>query len=239
MDLARLSHPGLTDHRRTVLTALAEVSTRADARVTLGVGESLAAEVAANTRLATAPAARAAEVYTGVLYAAAGLAGLAGSARAAAERRVRIVSALWGVLTPEDEVPAYRLAMGTDLPGVGPLARAWRPHLGGALDRVARDRVVVDCRSAAYAAAWAPPAGGPGWVTVRVVDAAGRLVSHHAKHTRGVLARHLVTRAGDEPATVAEVVAAAGELAGAGGPLSGVDLASGPRGRSGLTLRLR
>lgn len=239
VDLARLSHAVLTDHRRTVLAALATVSARPDALATLGVGPGLAREVAANTRLVEAPAARAAEVYTGVLYAAAGLAGLEGPARAAAERRVRIVSALWGVLTPEDAVPAYRLSMGTDLPGVGPLARAWRPQLAAALADDARERVVVDCRSAAYAAAWSPPAGGPGWVTVRVVDAAGKVISHHAKHTRGVLARHLVTRAGAEPATVADVVASAGELAGADGPLGRVSAAPGPRGSVVLTLRLR
>ncbi len=239
VDLVRLSHPGLTDHRRAVLAALTTVSAHPDALATLGVGPSLAREVAANTRLAEVPTARAAEVYTGVLYAAAGLAGLEGADRAAAERRVRIVSALWGVLTPEDAVPAYRLSMGTDLPGIGPLARAWRPHLADALDRSACDRLVVDCRSAAYAAAWSPPSGGPGRVTVRVVDAAGKVVSHHAKHTRGVLARHLVTRAGKEPATVGDVVAAAGELTGAGGPLGGVEVAPGARGSAVLTLRLR
>ena len=239
MDLARLSHAGLTDHRRTVLEALTKVSAHPDAPATLGVGPRLVAEVAANTRLAEAPTARAAEVYTGVLYSAAGLAGLEGAGRAASERRVRIVSALWGVLTPEDVVPAYRLSMGTNLPGVGPLARAWRPHLAAALADDARERVVVDCRSAAYAAAWSPPSGGPGWVSVRVVDAAGKVVSHHAKHTRGVLARHLVTRAGTEPATVADVAASAGELAGGGGPLGGVSAAPGPRGSVVLTLRLR
>lgn len=238
VDIARLSHPELNGHRAAVLTALAKVSAHPDALATLGVGPRLAGEVAANTRLIEAPAARAAEVYTGVLYAAAGLAGLEGRARADAERRVRIVSALWGVLTPQDVIPAYRLSMGTALPGVGPLARSWRPHLAGALDDVGRDRLVVDCRSAAYAAAWSPGVGGPGWVSVRVVDSAGKVVSHHAKHTRGVLTRHLVTRAGAEPASVGDLVAAAAELAGQGGSLAGVEWSEVARGRGTLTLRL-
>lgn len=239
VDLARLSHPPLTEHRQAVLDALATVSARSDAMAILGVGPSLEGEVRANVHLRAAPTAPAAEVYSGVLYSAAGL---AHSPVEATARRVRVVSALWGIVTPRDRIPAYRLSMGTDLPGIGPLARAWRPHLTAVLDDVARDRLVVDCRSATYAAAWPVPTGGPGVVQVRVVDAAGRVVSHFAKHTRGVLAGHLVRRAG-EPSDVEELTAAAEELVGTGasggavGPITGVETAAGPRGSTVLTLR--
>ncbi|WP_321160604.1 peroxide stress protein YaaA [Janibacter hoylei] len=73
LDLPSLSHPDLTDHRRMVLDALAEVSGRPDAHEVLGVSPNLVEEVARNTRLTTAPAPPAAEVYTGVLYDALGL----------------------------------------------------------------------------------------------------------------------------------------------------------------------
>ena len=77
--------------------------------------------------------------------------------------------------------------MGSTLPGLGPLAQLWRPALDEVLPAVAGAGVVVDCRSAPYAAAWRPGAAlAPRWVQVRVPGA-----SHMAKHTRGLVARHL------------------------------------------------
>ena len=219
VDLATLTRPDLTDARLRVLHALHEVSARPDATTLLGVGDSLQAEVARNISLTEAPAADAAKVYTGVLYTAAGLAELTGTARRRANTSVRIVSALWGALSPADRVPAYRLAMGTTLPGIGPLARHWSRALGASLTSAgnpAGTGVIIDCRSAAYLAAWKPPAGTP-WLTVRVVaESAGvrTVVSHHAKHTRGVLTHHLLTRPGRPPRTIAAVAAAASELIG-------------------------
>lgn len=229
VDPAALSHPALTEHRLAVLEALAKVGSHPDAARVLGTGPSLAAEVDRNTRLRTEPAAPASSVYTGVLHAAAGLDRLPDEeARARAARAVRVVSGLWGLVGPVDRIPAYRLSMGVDLPGVGPLARAWRPLLAAELDPVVDGRLVVDCRSAAYAAAWTPPSSAA-WVSVRVLrEADGRrsVVSHHAKHTRGVLAGHLLVR-GPEPATPEELLAAARELVG--GPL--VDAELDGRGR--------
>jgi uncharacterized protein len=217
VDLARLTAAErLTTQRGAVLEALASVSARDDATTVLGVGASLAAEVARNVDLKSAPAAPAARVYTGVLYAAAGLADLADDAA----RDVLVFSGLWGVVSPADLVPAYRLSMGADLPGVGRLATAWRPHLSAALDARAAGDVVVDCRSATYLAAWKPATTGDAaadWVTVRVVrEADGRrtVVSHNAKHTRGVLTGHLLRRSGPAPTSAAELLDAARELDG-------------------------
>ena len=221
VDLAGLTGAAeLTDHRRTVAEALAAVSVRPDATAVLGVGASLADEVARNVDLKTAPAAPASSVYTGVLYAAAGLADLPDDAARRAADDVRVFSGLWGAVSPADRIPAYRLSMGVDLPGVGKLATAWRPHLSAALDARAAGDVVVDCRSAAYLAAWKPATTGDAaadWVTVRVVrETAGRrtVVSHNAKHTRGVLTGHLLRRSGPAPSTAAELLDSARELDG-------------------------
>ncbi|WP_165372692.1 YaaA family protein [Pengzhenrongella frigida] len=216
VDLAALGSGSLTAHRVAVLDALAKVSGHPDALRTLGVGPSLTAEVERNTLLRTEPAAAATEVYSGVLYAAAGLALLPDdAARARADRSIRIISALWGVVEPADRIPAYRLSMATDLPGVGPLARSWRALLALELDPRAADELIIDCRSASYVAAWRPPAGSPGWVTVRVLrelDGRRTVVSHNAKHTRGVLTRHLLVRPGPEPTDPDELLEAAREL---------------------------
>lgn len=217
LDLHRLTAPGLTPVRERVLDALAQVSARPDALEVLGVGAGVAREVARNVVVRTAPAAPARHVYSGVLFAAARLGEIEGAALERAGDHVRVVSALWGLVSPLDEVPAYRLSMDRDLPGVGPLARAWRAPLAAELDPAAAERLVVDCRSATYQAAWRPGRDARSWVTVRVVRD-GRVVSHAAKHTRGVLTGHLVTRPGPPPQDAAELLEAARELVDATPP---------------------
>ncbi|WP_167584165.1 YaaA family protein [Kineococcus rubinsiae] len=202
--LDRLSFPALTEAREQVLDALVAVSARPDATAVLGTSEGLADVVAANTTLRHRPAAPAAAVYRGVLYDALDLPSLP----AAAARRVLVVSALWGALHPRDRVPGYRLSMGTDLPGPGPLAAFWRRHLTGVLQEPG---VVVDCRSAAYAAAWTPDAATAARTAAVRVLSGGQVVSHAAKHTRGLVARHLLTRPGRPPRSVAALAGAVGE----------------------------
>ncbi|WP_402464670.1 YaaA family protein [Isoptericola aurantiacus] len=220
IDLATLTAPGLTARREQVLDALAAVSARDDATAVLKVGASLAGEVARNTALRAAPAAPASTVYTGVLFAAAGLADLDATAAARAAASVRIFSGLWGVVSPQDRIPAYRLSMGVTLPGLGGLAAAWRPALSAALTGRTAGDVVVDCRSGIYQSAWRPVTTGDDaaeWVTVRVVreaDGARAVVSHNAKHTRGVLAGHLLRRDGAPPTSAQELLGAARELDG-------------------------
>jgi cytoplasmic iron level regulating protein YaaA (DUF328/UPF0246 family) len=229
VDLAGLSVPGLTAAREAVLDALAEASAGPDALSVLGVGPSLADEVQRNTRLRQEPAADVARVYTGVLFAALDLPGarepMTATARRRARAHVRVVSALWGAVAPGDRVPAYRLSMGTTLPDLGPLATFWRPHLQRELAPVA-DGLVVDCRSAEYAAAWRPDRdAATRHVGVRVLHG-GAVVSHLAKHTRGELAGHLLRRAGRVPTTPEALVRAAAERFGA----EAVDLVRDGRG---------
>ena len=187
-DPSTWSFPELGPTRARVAAALAEVSRSPEAPALLGVSPGLLDEVARNLVLDTAPATPAAEVYTGVLYDALGLATLDTAARRRANRWLVVVSALHGAVRPGDRITAYRLSMGSTLPGLGPLAAS----CGGrrsteVLPAVAGRGVVVDCRSAPYAAAWRPGADlAPRWVQVRVPGA-----SHMAKHTRGLVARHL------------------------------------------------
>ncbi|WP_299447775.1 YaaA family protein [uncultured Phycicoccus sp.] len=181
------SFPALAPARARVAEALAEVSHTPEAADVLGVSAALLGEVARNTRLDVLPATPAAQVYTGVLYDALDLGSLDASARRRAQRWLVIVSALHGAVRLTDRITAYRLAMGVDLPGVGPLAAWWRTALDAPLTEAAGRGVVLDCRSAAYGAAWRPgPDLAQRWVQVRVPGA-----SHMAKHTRGLVARHL------------------------------------------------
>lgn len=211
LDLESLHRPELTDARRAVAEVLAEVSARPDATAVLGVGESLSREVLRNTEPSprVAPAER---VYSGVLYEAFDVSSLGGTALRRARTSTLIFSARFGVVSLGDRIPAYRLSMGTTLPGLGGLAAYWRPRLTPLLDAATAGELLVDARSGGYQAAWrADPSRT---VTLRVfteVDGARKVVTHMAKKTRGEVARHLVERPGSLPSSPRALLGAVAE----------------------------
>ncbi len=202
VDHTSLSFPELNPVREQVLEALAKVSASSDAYDVLGVGASLQHEVDRNTRWRTEPAVPVSELYSGVLYDALGYSTLSAGSKRRAGNRLLVVSAAWGALRMADRVPPYRLSMGTTLPGLGPLASVWRDPLAAVLAE--SDGVIVDCRSSTYVSAWRPSGDQAAkWVSVNVVRERGgvrSVVSHNAKHTRGLVARHLF-ESGKDPGT--------------------------------------
>ncbi|WP_287932558.1 peroxide stress protein YaaA [Arthrobacter sp.] len=212
VDLDQLHFPELTQARQDVAAALAKVSAREDALAHLGVGASLAHDVLRNTRLAAEPAAPAHSIYTGVLYDALGYHSMTAAQKRKADAGVVVVSGLWGAVAFADSIPAYRLSMSVGLPGLGKLAGYWKPKLAAALQVHAEGHLLVDCRSSTYAAAWTPAPERTVAVNVFTErDGTRKVVSHFAKHTRGELARHLLTRRGKAPETPAQLARAAGE----------------------------
>jgi cytoplasmic iron level regulating protein YaaA (DUF328/UPF0246 family) len=142
--------------------------------------------------LRKAPAAPAAEIYTGVLYQRLDLTGLPTAARRRAAKRVLIASALWGFVRPGDAIPHYRLPPSAKLDGTGPLAAWWRDSLRAALPDESGE-TIVDMRSGAYVTAWKPKRAR--LLAVRAFcDEGGerKAVSHMAKAVRGEVARALL-----------------------------------------------
>jgi len=214
VDLAELSHPELTAARRRVGQALILASGRRNAARVLGAGPSLADEVARNTALWDNPAATAAEVYSGVLYEAAGAANWSPETAHRAAERVRIMSALWGIVSPADSIPAYRLSMGTALGRIGPLAAFWRERLAPTLTRESADHLVVDCRSSDYAAVWRGDKRSTLAVRVeRDLNGKRSVVSHNAKHARGLLTAALIATH-TEPNTPEQIAHLATQIPG-------------------------
>lgn len=206
MSLPALSFPELTPPRTAVAAALAAVSAGPEAAGLLGVSPALGAEIARNTVLSSAPSLPALECYSGVLYDALGYAALAPAARRRANRWLVVVSALYGALRPRDRIAPYRLSMAVNLPGIGPLAGHWRPHVEPVLTAAAGRGLVVDCRSSTYAAAWTPRGDlADRWVQVHVPGA-----THMAKHTRGLVAA-AICGLDREPRTPAALAAALGQ----------------------------
>lgn len=199
-----LSLPALAPARRRVLTALQALCRQPDseaAREVLGLSPGQAGEVARNARLDEAPAAPAAQVYSGVLYDALGLRTLPAPAVALARRTLLIFSGLWGVLRTEDRIPAYRCSIGTRLPGIGALTGHWRTALRPVLPSLAGSGLLLDLRSAAYAGMWAPTGElAERTATVRVLHERTEhgvlrrtVVSHFNKATKGRLVRTLLS----------------------------------------------
>ncbi|MFC9155076.1 peroxide stress protein YaaA [Streptomyces bauhiniae] len=210
-----LSLPGLAAARQAVLTELVELCAGDEekAREVLGLSEGLRGEVGKNAGLLTAGARPAGEIYTGVLYDALGLATLDPAAKRRAARSLLVFSGLWGAIGVTDRIPSYRCSMGVKLPGLGALAGHWRAPMAEVLPEAAGDGLVLDLRSAAYAAAWKPKGDVAGrTATVRVLHAPTRkVVSHFNKATKGRIVRALLTE-GAAPKDPAELVVALRDL---------------------------
>lgn len=194
VDLGLLSFPELTEARERILGELMRVSEQEDALARLKVGKTLEPEVERNSRLLSEPADVASSIYSGVLYDALDFSGLTPPQKELAQESVLIISALWGAVRLFDAIPAYRLSMGVKLGECGNLATFWRGELSPVLDRLAQENLILDCRSSAYTQAWRPPAGRTVTVRVEQEDSYGerKVVSHFAKHYRGLLARYIV-----------------------------------------------
>ncbi|MGQ4431400.1 MULTISPECIES: peroxide stress protein YaaA [unclassified Streptomyces] len=210
-----LSLPGLTGARAAVLDELVDLCAADEdkAREVLGLSEGLRGEIAKNVDLRTAGARPAGEIYTGVLYDALDLASLDTAAKRRAARSLLVFSGLWGAVRVTDRIPSYRCSMGVRLPGLGALGTHWRAPMAAVLPEIAGDGLVLDLRSAAYAAAWKPKGEVAGrTATVRVLHAPTRkVVSHFNKATKGRIVRSLLTSAG-APGTPAELVEALRDL---------------------------
>lgn len=158
--------------------------------------------------LREAPAAPAAEVYTGVLFKRLELPGLPAKARC----QVLIASALWGFVRPDDRIPYYKFPPKTKLEGIGAPAAYWRPALAEALPDE-EGELIVDMRSGAYSSFWKPKRAT--LLAVRAFTEEGgqrKAVSHMAKAVRGDVARALLEakKAPGDPEAAAAIAEAAG-----------------------------
>jgi cytoplasmic iron level regulating protein YaaA (DUF328/UPF0246 family) len=217
LDLESLSVPELTKQRKRVLTELKKTSKRRDALELLGVGKSLAEDVERNTALDTIPCAPALLTYSGVLYEAMGAGELVAAAaddQSLTERlhNVQVFSALFGRVHGLDIIPAYRLAMKTELGNLGKLTSFWKPILAETCSLEPAE-VALDCRSSDYRSAWPGPHGQivlMGAVTDN--DGKRRVVSHWAKFYRGQFAGRLLADERPLPQTIDELIARAEEF---------------------------
>lgn len=233
LDLDALSLPALTKARGAVLDALVDLCSGdpAVAAETLGVPKTQPELIGLNAALRTAPTARADRIYTGVVYDALGFATLTAAAKRRATSRVLVTSSLFGLVSPADRIPSYRLSGDATLPGLGGVAAHWRASLDEAAREALGGGLLVDLRSGTYAAFWKPGPDLAGRVaTVRVLHEVGgvrKVVSHFNKATKGRITRALL-ESGATPRTPAALAGTLRDL--------GWTVEAGDPGRSGTQL---
>ncbi len=221
-----LSLPELNQTRTKVRNALVKLCSGREkrAREVLGLSAKQIEELDRNRDLADARALPAAQVYTGVLYAALDYPTLTKAARRRADQWILVSSALWGAVHLDDDIPAYRLSGDVTLPRIGTMAKVWRTPLTKAMQDAAASGVVFDLRSGAYAKLWTPHGDlaehtAVGRVLLQRPDGSRTVVSHHNKATKGFLVRALVSQS-STPGSV-EALAALVEKVGFTAELSG------------------
>jgi len=189
-EIASLSFPALNPLRTKLLAELIRVCAKdPQAASILGLGPRQLDEITVNAHLRKAACAPAIEVYTGVLYDALDVHSLRKAERARLQRSTAIASALFGLVRPDDLIPAYRLSGDVSL--LGSPAAYWRDAISV---EIAKEKTfILDLRSQAYAACGPIPAEAQARSAVgRVLTERGgkrTVVSHFNKASKGRLVR--------------------------------------------------
>ena len=217
LDLDTLSSGRLTPVRAQLLRTLVKLCNGNPKRAmeVLGLGTTQADAIEINAGLPEEPTARADAIYTGVLFSELDLPSLDEASRKRADESLAIASALFGLLRPDDLIPAYRLSGHVTLPRLGTVASRWRTPLPRAMHELAGDGLLVDLRSGTYTALGRPPADlASRTVTMRVLhehEGTRKVVSHFNKATKGRIVRALL-ESGASPGTVDELQSVLADL---------------------------
>jgi len=142
------------------------------------------------------------EIYDGVLYQGLGWNSLSATQKKRANSRVLIVSALFGLVKPLDQIFQYKIKIDSKL---------WRAAIAAVSTKFVSE-LVIDCRSSTYKSVWT--INPENTVEVRVFKKNGierSVITHMSKKYRGELTRHLLMQTND-PATPAEVQRMAAQL---------------------------
>ena len=142
------------------------------------------------------------EIYGGVLYQGLGWKTLSAAAKKRAASQVLIVSALFGLVKPLDQIYKYKVKIDN---------RLWREAINQ-ISSAYTEELVIDCRSSTYKGIWNINPERTIEVRVfKIVDGDRLVITHMSKKYRGELTRHLLQQA-SEPTTPAELHRIAGQL---------------------------
>jgi cytoplasmic iron level regulating protein YaaA (DUF328/UPF0246 family) len=196
----------LTDARDLVLDALIGVcGIQADAVRALKLGPRQLEEITTNLAIKTAPTMPAIERYTGTLYEALKLGGLSPEEIKRAKENVLIQSALFGLISATDRIPAYRLSASSKIPNLN-LRKIWTDAHLIVWARL-ESGMLIDMRSKQYAAL-APIPDDREHFEMEVLheekDGTRKLLNHFNKESKGKFLR-AVLQENNHPSTISEL----------------------------------
>jgi len=199
LSLDALRFDQLTKPRRRALDAMRRLARNRGAAAALRLGPTQARELERNRHIESGPTMAAIERFDGVLYEGLDVSTVPSEARAFAHDRLVIASALFGLVGPDDPIPAYRLSPDSRLPGT-PLKALWAGPVSAVL--AAESGMLLDLRSEAYAALGPAPVRAESWY-LRVAsegdDGRRRALNHFNKMGKGEFARALLLAGIDHP----------------------------------------
>jgi len=196
LNLKKLSYPQLTSQREELLAAVVAMAKgpSAKTRSILSISAKQDFEIARDQQLLTAPTGPAWSIYTGVLYDAIGIAKLSPAAKTKFEKENFVVSALFGLISASNVIPAYRLSGDTVVPKIGTLTKFWSTAITDALSM--SQEFIIDLRSGNYVKLGVTPAAIADQVVVprilqRMLKGPPKVVSHSNKASKGRIVRAL------------------------------------------------
>ena len=142
------------------------------------------------------------EIYDGVLYQGLNWKTLSAAEQKRANSKVLIVSAIFGLVKPLDQIFSYKEKIDNKL---------WRDSIAQVAAKFS-DELIIDCRSSTYKGVW--PINPANTVEVRIFQIAEgkrKVITHMSKKYRGELTRHLLQQTSD-PKTPAELHHIAAQL---------------------------
>jgi cytoplasmic iron level regulating protein YaaA (DUF328/UPF0246 family) len=193
------STPALIDQAEKLIAYLRTVPPRQLAKVM-----TISADLADRTHeeyLAWRPTgndlAPAAETFTGDIYSGLRVDSFSAADRRYADKHLRILSGLYGILRPFDAISPYRLEMGYRLPA-GPYANLYRFWGSAIASQVPRTGRIVNLAANEYSRTVLPYVAAdrvvtPKFLTVDPKSGQPKFVVVHAKIARGTFARWLIT----------------------------------------------
>ena len=187
----------LDARRQKVMSALrtAMRANEATRSKLLGVkGTALAAATDANRSVGDGPTMAASQRFTGVLYDALDLPSLSTRPRRRAQERLLVLSAVFGLVAPDDPIPDHKLKMSVSLGRMGKLSTWWRDAVSEAVVERADGQAVWNLLPNEHAAAVVLGDVAQHTVTFLEPNASGALVAvaHWNKLLKGALVRLLL-----------------------------------------------
>jgi cytoplasmic iron level regulating protein YaaA (DUF328/UPF0246 family) len=192
LNLEALAFPQLAQKRDQVIADLVKLSLgkQPKALATLGISKKQEFELVRNQTLLTSKTAPAWQIYSGVLFEALDSNSLTASQLKKLCDLTYIQSALFGLVSFGDLIPAYRLSGDSALPKLGSLPKFWAPTCTEILAQ--ESELIIDLRSGTYSKLGPLPVGSNcviPKILQRMKSGPPKVVSHHNKATKGRILR--------------------------------------------------